>query len=182
MQSTGSRASRRVFVVAVILLAASAFAQQNFQNQTTNFTFDKTSAITSYNGSDPANPPYPGDMGAINLDNQNPGISVPWQLGYLNNGYLQPCNSFQWTPKKWIIGDGTHNGDEYQVSMSTACPYFTGEYGTYEDSNNTYDSFSAVATYTTKLVLSCSRYRGCHYFPQYSLLSGQGTIVQIVTQ
>jgi hypothetical protein len=166
--------------LAVLLLSFACVAQTSglYPPQSTTFTFDQTTAITSYNGSDPANPPYPDDMGSVNLSNPNPGIDVPWQLSYLNNGYLQPCDPLQWGAKVWILGDGTHAGDKYTLSAVTSCPYFTGEYGSYGDSTNILDGFSVTATYVRSFVRSCGRYNICHTFPVDKLQGGTGEVTQ----
>jgi len=142
------------------------------------FTFDKTTAIISWDGSDPANPPYPYQMGGVILNNVGiSGIDVPFQLGYLNNGFLEPCNPAAWGVKTWTIGDGTNAGDTYTVSASTTCPYFTGEYGNYENSNNRLDGFSITATYVRTFKRTCGRYR-CVTFPVDTLQGGTGTITE----
>jgi hypothetical protein len=116
------------------------------------FVFDKNQAITSWDGSDPANPPYPYAMGSVSLQTSFGGsygsaIDVPFELGYLNNGFLAPCDPLVWQPKVWTTGDGTHDGDTFSQSGSTTCPYFTGEWGTYQNSNNRLDGFSVIADY-----------------------------------
>jgi hypothetical protein len=184
-----------IFSLMFLMLAALAgFAQgpdYTFYPRTDNFTFDKTRTIVSWNGSDPSNPPYPHEMGAVGLDNNGIGsIDIPWQLGavtsdngvttsgYLNNGYLAPCNFSAWGPKSWVIGDGTHAGDTFMVTASTLCPYFTGEYGSAGNSYNISDGFSATATYVRTFKKSCNRGR-CTTFPVDTLTGGTGTTQQI---
>src|SRR5580700_234601 len=116
------------------------------------FTFNGStpcSAITSWNGDPTA---YSEDRGTICLTQGGTGggygsaIEVPFQLGFLNNGYLSPCDPITFGPKVWTKGDGTHDGDTFTLSGSTTCPYFTGEYG--GTSDNLLDGFSVVADYT----------------------------------
>ena len=140
------------------------------------------SAITSWDGSDPANPPYPYAMGAVCLTTQcgggyGSGIEIPFQLGYLNNGYLNPCNPITLSAKTWVIGDGTHNGDTFIVTGSALCPYFTGEYGTSGNSYNILDGFSVTVQYVRTFYKSCGR-TGCHTFPRDTLQGGTGVAQQ----
>ena len=167
-------------VLALSLLAVSAKAQAVPASDT--FTFNSSSQITSWNGSDPANPPYPYEMGAVSLTSSFGGgygsaIDVPFQFGFLNNGYLSPCNPIAFGPKTWIVGNGTHSGDVYSVSGSTTCPYFTGEYGNYDNSNNLLDGFSVVATYVHTGHTSC-RYGRCITYYIDVLRDGTGTITE----
>jgi len=177
-------------LAALVLAAAGARAQNYPVHISDTFSFDGTTAIIAYDGVTPANPPngaqaqFPYYMGAVELNNVGiSGISVPYDLndsrgyGYLNNGYLQPCDGVAWGAKTWTIGDGTHAGDTYQVSASTTCPYFTGEYGTYENSNNRLDGFNVTATYVRTFVRTCGRYR-CTTNPKDTLQGGTGTITE----
>jgi len=143
-------------------------------------------SITSYDGNTPANPPdgaqaqFPYHMGSVELSNAGiSGISVPFELGYLNNGDLEPCDPGQWGAKNWIVGDGSLNTPgTYTVTASTTCPYFTGEWGTYLNSNNRLDGFNVTATYTREIVPSCGRF-GCRGFhPVDTLQGGTGTITE----
>jgi hypothetical protein len=170
--------SPRSCIATLLLLVASAFASsaQTFSPRTDTFTFDNTSSIVSWDGSDPNNPPYPYEMGFVDLGNQ-PGIGIPWQLGYLNNGYLVPCNPLVWGSDTWVVGDGTHNGDTYTRPASTSCPYFTGEYGTSGNSSNILDSFSVVVKYVRTIRRVCSR-GGCHNNITDTLVGGTGEAVQ----
>jgi hypothetical protein len=102
-------------------------------------------------------------------------IEVPFQLGFLNNGYLAGCNPLVWQPRVFTLGDGTHAGDTFTVAGVTACPYYTGEYGTYENSNNRLDGFSVVADYTVVSFRSCGRF-GCHTYLSSVLTGGTGVI------
>jgi hypothetical protein len=160
------------------LVAAPVWAGTVVKSDT--FTFNASSMITSWDGSDPANPPYPDDMGAVSLQSpfgggHGSGIEVPWQLGYLNNGYLSPCDPIAWGQATYTIGDGTHTGDAFSVSGSTTCPGFTGEYGSYENSNNRLEGFSVTANYTVVKHTSCYRGRCVSYFASV-LAGGTGTI------
>ena len=168
---------RKMLAVAVLLLTLAAVASaQTFYPRTDDFGFDKTTAIISWHGSDPANPPYPYEMGSVALGSQ-PGIVIPWQLGYLNNGYLVPCNPLVWGNDTWIIGDGTHNGDTYTRPASTTCPYFTGEYGTSGNSSNILDGFSVTVKYVRTISQVCGR-GGCHKVITDTLQGGMGTAQQ----
>src|ERR1700758_1822376 len=132
------------FITLAVLAVACCLPSyaQTFSARTDTFVFDKTSAITSWNGS----APYPYHMGAVILTGPNgPGIIIPFELGYLNNGYLVPCDPIAWSAKTWVIGTGANNGDTYVVSGSTTCPYFTGEYGTSGNSADVLDGFSVTA-------------------------------------
>lgn len=161
-----------------LLLAVSAKAQTVSFSDT--FAFNNNSQITSWNGSDPANPPYPYEMGAVSLNSSFGGgygsaIDVPFQLGYLNNGYLSPCNPIAFGAKVWTKGDGTHTGDTFSVSGSATCPYFTGEYGNYENSNNRLDGFSVTANYIRTAHTAC-RYGRCTTYYTDTLQGGTGTV------
>jgi hypothetical protein len=143
------------------------------------FTFDSSSAITVWNDVPNA---YPEDMGAVSLNSAFGGgfgssLDVPFQLGFLNNGYLADCNPLAWGQKTYTVGDGTHNGDAFTVSGSTTCPYYTGEYGTYENSDNLLVGWSAVANYTMVQHKSCYRGRCITYFTSV-LQGGNGVVTE----
>ncbi len=161
----------------LVLSAPSAKAQTVVLSD--NFTFNGTtpcSSITSWNGNPNA---YPQDMGGICL-NQGDSyggygsfLDVPFQLGFLNNGYLAGCNPLAWGAKTFTIGDGTHNGDAFTVAGNTTCPYYTGEYG--GASNNLLVGFNVVASYTVVQHRSCNRGRCITYFTNV-LQGGTGTV------
>ena len=166
----------------LFLLMSTAMFAQTFSPRTDTFVFNNQSAITSWDGSDPANPPYPYGMGAVCLTSicgggYGSGIEIPFQLGYLNNGFLSPCNALTFSGKTWVIGDGTHNGDTYVITGSTLCPYFTGEYGTSGNSYNILDGFSVSVKYVRNFQRLCGR-TGCHLFPVDMLQSGTGVAQQ----
>lgn len=159
------------------VLAVTMFFTVNSSAQTVvksdTFTFDANGAIIAYDGVVNG---YPEEMGSVSF--VAPGgsaIDVPWQLGYLNNGYLSPCDPLVWGPKTYSKGDGTHAGDTYMTFGSTTCPYFTGEYGTYENSNNRLEGFSVQADYIMVQHRSCGR-RGCIYYLLPALTGGTGTV------
>jgi hypothetical protein len=171
-----------VLLLALVPIKAQAQAVPSYNN----FAFNASSVITSWNDSDPANPPYPEDMGKVSLQTDLSGgygsaISVPQQLGYLNHGELSPCDHINFDPKVWTSGDGTHSGDTFTQHGSTSCPYFTGEWGTYQNSNNRLDGFSVDANYvhtiTTKVV--CGR-GGCvkQITIKDTLTGGKGTVTE----
>jgi len=201
------RLVKRIALTLVLALAPLGARAQNYPVLISDtFTFDGTTAIVAYDGATPANPPngaqaqFPYHMGDVVLINANPypssgppnyvgisGIDVPFDLndsrgyGYLNNGQLRPCNSVDWGAKNWTIGDDTTRnlGDTYTVSASTTCPYFTGEYGTYENSNNRLVGFSVTATFTlTSFTKHCPRGRPCYFTPNFTLQGGTGTITE----
>ncbi len=172
-------------LLAIGLLALLVLSTPSAKAQTVvlsdNFTFNGTtpcSSITSWNGDPNA---YPEDRGSICL-NQGDSyggfgsfLDVPFQLGFLNNGYLAGCNPLAWGPKTFTIGDGTHNGDAFKVAGSTTCPYYTGEYG--GASNNLLVGFNVVASYTVVQHRSCNRGRCITYFTNV-LQGGMGTVEQ----
>ena len=144
-----------------------------------NFTFNGTtpcSSITSWNGNQNA---YPEDMGSICLTQGDSYggygsfLDAPFQLGFLNNGYLAGCDPLAWGPKVFTIGNGTHNGDAFTVTGSTTCPYYTGEYGGASD--NELVGFKVVANYTVVQHRSCYRGRCITYFTNV-LQGGNGTV------
>src|ERR1700675_1067051 len=139
-------------------------------------TIQPCSGITAWNGDTQA---YAQDMGSICLHQgdlyggSGSYLDVPWQLGFLNNGYLAGCNALTWDARIFSIGDGTHPGDAFTQAGSTTCPYYTGEYG--GDSDNILVSWSVVASYTVVQRRSCSRYR-CTTYLTNVLLGGTGTV------
>src|SRR5215472_12021457 len=114
--------------IAILGLASFTAAQDRSQGGFSDtFVFDRNSQITSWDGSDPSAPPYPGDMGAVSLRTSFGGsygsaIDAPFQLGYLNNGFLAPCDPLTLGPKVWTIGDGTNIGDTFTQYGATTCP------------------------------------------------------------
>jgi hypothetical protein len=177
----GTKMKLSVLPLLFLLLVTSVLAQ-TFSPRTDTFAFNNQSAITSWNGSDPSNPPYPYGMGAVCLTTQcgggyGSGIEIPFELGYLNNGFLSPCDPITFSPKTWVIGDGTHSGDAFIVTGSTLCPYFTGEYGSSGNSGNILDGFSVTVKYVRQFQRFCGR-TGCHNLPVDTLQSGTGVAQQ----
>ena len=176
-----------LLIVAVFLCAVSVKAQ-TVRSDTFLFAAPSTPTatceqITSWDGTDPAIPPYPYDMGSICLStgdgaptSPGSGIFVPFQLGYLNNGDLAGCDAIVWQPKVWVAGDGTHAGDKYTISGSTTCPYYTGEYGPDSPSAHLLDGFSVVADYTMVQKRACPRFRPCYYYLVGVLQGGEGVV------
>src|ERR1700739_939331 len=173
---------KRALLAAAVLMLS--FVPVSTKAQTVSFSdtfaFNNNSQITSWNGSDPSNPPYPSEMGAVSLNSSFGGgygsaIDVPWQFGFLNNGYLSPCNPIAFGSKVWTKGDGTHTGDAFSVSGSTTCPYFTGEYGSYDNSNNRLEGFSVTASYVRTVHTVC-RYGKCTTYYVDGLQGGSGTV------
>jgi hypothetical protein len=168
---------KKLMAVVVLLLAGiTSKAQTTVLSD--NFTFNGTtpcSNITQWNGVPNA---YP-DMGSIclNQGDEYGGygsfLDVPFELGFLNNGYLAGCDPLVWDPKTFTIGDGTHNGDAFTVAGKTTCPYYTGEYG--GSSNTLSVGFSAVASYTVVQHRSCYRGSCITYFTSV-LTGGTGTV------
>lgn len=165
-----------------LLVAVPSFAQGTYPIPSTAFTFGPGygSAATC---SVVAFPDYSTYSGWICLNQGDPiggygsYLDVPFQLGYLNNGYLAGCNPLTWQPKVFTVGDGTHNGDVFSVAGATTCPYYTGEYGTYDDSNNRLDGFNVVANYVVIQHRSCYRGRCTTYFTN-TLQNGTGEVVE----
>jgi hypothetical protein len=171
-------------VVLASLSAIPAAAQDRshggFSDQ---FTFDGTGAVVTWNGVANA---YYGDMGSVSIQSQFGGgygsaIDVPWQLGYLNNGFLSPCDPMVPSAKVWTIGDGTHIGDAFTQHFATTCPYFTGEWGSYNNSTNRLDSFSVDANYVyVKGPRTCPRFKPCYYPIVVTLAGGSGTVTDSI--
>jgi len=136
------------------------------------------SSITEWNGDPNA---YPDEMGAVCLYQGDPYggpgsfLSAPFQLGFLNNGYLAGCNSLTWQAKVFTKGDGTHVGDTYTQIGATTCPYYTGEYGTFQNSDHRLVGWNVVANFTIVAHRSCTRY-GCRTFLSSALTGGTGTV------
>lgn len=169
---------RAILGLAMLVFGATA-AQAQLSN---NFAFDATGAITEWDGVPNA---YPEDMGGVKLTpitgGYGSGIDVPWQLGYLNNGFLEPCNPITWGAKVWTKGTGSSIGDTFTVHGVTTCPDFTGEYGTGYNSNNRLEGFSVDANY--KLAQGnrvCPRYRPCYYQVINALQGGTGTVTDTI--
>jgi hypothetical protein len=83
-------ATLALLVMSAFPAAAQDRSQGGFSDQ---FTFDAHSLITTWNGVTNA---YDGDMGSVSIQSQFGGgygsaIDVPFQLGYLNNGFLSQC-------------------------------------------------------------------------------------------
>lgn len=173
-----------LLLFSIIAIAGPAHAQTYQGPHSDTFTFAglagnaTCSDILSWDGVTDA---YPEDMGAICLNQGDPGggfgsfVDVPFQLGYLNNGYLAGCNAITFGPKVFSIGDGTHTGDAFSISGSTTCPGYTGEWGNYLDSNNRLDGFNVTANYTVAKRTSCYRGR-CTTFYTNTLQGGTGVV------
>ena len=159
-------------LLVVGLFAVPARAQTIVLSAT--FTFGSTvtcSNITSWNGGSTA---YPEDMGSIcpNQGDLYGGygsfLDVPWQLGFLNNGYLAGCNPLTNGQKTFTSGDGTHNGDTFTWPASTTCPYYTTAGGLSV-------GFSIVGSFTVAKHQSC-RYGRCITWFTNVLNSGTGIV------
>ena len=171
-----------VFAVLALLVVGTTLSAQSVVKSAT-FTFGSPASstatcfpITSWNGVPDA---YPEDMGAMcpNQGDPNGGygsfLDVPFQLGFLNNGYLAGCNPLTWGQKTFTTGDGTHAGDAFTQPAITSCPYYTGEYG--GSSNNLSVGWSIVANFTVVKHTYCGRY-GCHSFLSNVLTGGTGMV------
>jgi hypothetical protein len=170
-------------LLALVTLTLITAVQSRAQMSDT-FAFNSLAAITSWDGSDPLSPPYPYAMGAVSLNSAFGGtwgasLDVPFQLGYLNNGYLADCMAMSWGQRNFTTGDGTHTGDAFTVNGSTTCPYYTGEYGTVDNSDNLLVGWSVVASYTVIKHQSC-RYGRCTTYFTYQLVGGTGTVYETV--
>jgi hypothetical protein len=175
-----------IWAIAVLAsLSAIPAAAQNRSNGgfSDTFTFDGHSQITEWNSVPNA---YPYDMGSVSLLSSFGGsygsaIDVPSELGYLNNGFLAPCDPMVFSLKVWTIGDGTHIGDAFTQHSTTTCPYFTGEWGTYLNSNNRLDGFSVDASYVyVKGPRTCPRFKPCYYPVVVTLAGGSGTVTDSI--
>lgn len=122
---------------------------------------------------------YPMEMGGVCPNGYFTSLLVPFQLGYLNNGDLDPCDPLVWGPKTFTKGDGTHAGDTYTQSGGTSCPYFTGEYGTYENSNNRLEGWSITANFQVDTYTTYYHNRAIlHYF--VVLVGGTGVVTDTI--
>ena len=157
----------------LFLLSLSAFAQ------TASFTFGGTLNgyyvlggtpkslngcvnNTSWNGTS-----YP-DNGefCINYEATVSGITIPYELGFPNNGYLLQSCTMSFGAPVYTNGNGTHAGDTFSISGAAVC----------KDNVN-------ITTFTqnfvvTKVVTTC-RYGRCLTDVDYSLVGGSGTATVI---
>ena len=184
---------KHILAAALFMLGAVAGVSAQTVQKSDTFTFATGAAIARWTVSpacggitawDGVANAYPEDMGGVCITQPAGGgygssIDVPFQLGYLNNGSLDPCDHINLGPKVFTVGDGTHTGDQFTVSGSTTCPYFTGEYGTYENSNNRLEGFSVVATYTVFRYIQIVRGAVVVRY-NYILTSGTGTVADSV--
>lgn len=137
--------------------------------------------ILSWNGVIDA---YPENMGDVCAFSYNTGISIPFQLGFLNNGSLEPCNPMNWGNKTWGTRedgtpmDGTQAGDTYTQSGGTTCPYFTNEYGgTLGD--HVLAGFVITADFTmVKVTPKCFRFPCPKPYLKPVLQGGKGTATE----
>jgi hypothetical protein len=168
---------KAVLALALFVVGGNAVSAQLAPTSAT-FTFSGgmgTCQPTVYNGDPTLN-------GWICLNQGDPiggygsYLDVPFQLGFLNNGYLAGCNTITWDPKVFTIGNGSHNGDAFTVHGSTTCPYYTDEYGA--SVSHFLDGFSVDANYTVLQHRSCNRGRCITYFTNV-LLGGNGEATQV---
>jgi hypothetical protein len=164
-------------ILALFVVGAPAVKAQSVVKSAT-FTFGPavtTTAtcfpVTMWNGVTNA---YPEDMGAIcpyqgdSYGGYGSFLSVPWQLGFLNNGYLAGCNPMIWGQKTPTNGDGTHAGDTFTQPATTTCPYYTTP-------NGVSVGFNIVGNFTVVKHTSCGRY-GCRSFLSNVLTGGTGVV------
>ena len=173
---------KKLLVVVLFLVFASVISMhaQTYPVSSVSFIFGPgavCSNITSLNG-------QPTEQSAaICLHQGDPlggygsYIDVPFELGFLNNGYLAGCDPISFGAKVYTVGDGTHAGDKFSVSGSTTCPYYTGEYGTYLDSDHRLDGFNVTANYVISTSRVCGRF-GCHAYLTTTLTGGAGEVVE----
>jgi hypothetical protein len=174
---------KKVISVALLMLftiLVTVSRAQSYPVPSASFTFGPgatCSTITSLNGA-------PTEQSAgICLHQGDPlggygsFIDVPFELGFLNEGYLAGCDPIAFGPKVYTLGDGTHAGDKFTVSGSTTCPYYTGEYGAYLDSDHRLDGFSVTANYIISTSRVCGRF-GCHTYLTTTLTGGTGEVVE----
>lgn len=166
-----------VFAVLALLVVGACTLRAQSVTKSATFTFGSPApcaAITVWNGVPAA---YPEDMGTICPNQGDPSggygsfLSVPFQLGFLNNGYLAGCNPLTWGQKTFTTGDGTHAGDAFTQPAITSCPYYTGEYG----NPGLSVGWSIVANFTVVKRTYCGRY-GCHSFLSNVMTGGTGAV------
>ena len=160
---------------------------QNEPPPPATFTFGPTTACSAIVLNDDPNLtgticPYQGDPSG----GYGSFLDVPYQLGFLNNGYLAGCDPMVWGQKTFAqrpdgtTGDGTQAGDTFTQPASTTCPYYTGEYGG-AIPDNFLPQFSIVANFTVEKIISCGRY-GCRSFLKTRLTGGTGVVEETVVQ
>ena len=146
----------------IVLMAGIAAAQ------TATFTFaglpspfsqnqGRCTSITSWNGVSNA---YPQDMGGICLDIYPAvytDITIPWQLGFPNGGFLE-SGSTSWQPL-------VNNGDGTATQQFTATNFYDG--------GNT--TIAATVNYQLVTETMCGR-GGCHKFSAWQVVGGSGTV------
>lgn len=162
-----------VITLALLVVGVTVNAQST---TTATFTYGPINSgtcsnITAWNGVPNA---YPGDMGTVCTGQADPSsgpegyfsyLSVPFQLGFPNNGYMASCH-ITWGQQTYSIGNGAHTGDRFTwTSISSNC---------YDAPNVT---FTATGTYTVTIHTSC-RYGRCTSYATYTLQDGTGTVSQ----
>jgi hypothetical protein len=175
---------KAALALALFVVGGNAVSVQQFVPTSATFSFTAPThnavceVITSWNGVPNA---YPQDMGAVCFNGDNgygSSLFVPSELGFLNNGFLSPCDAIAWDPKNFTLGDGTHSGDLFSVHGSAACPYFVDEYGA--DVSHFLVSFTVDANYQVviKTVYSPRSHRYVSTLG-YALLGGSGEVTQV---
>jgi hypothetical protein len=115
---------------------------------------------TSWNGTS-----YPADNGefCINYEPTVSGITIPYELGFPNNGYLLQSCTMTFGSPVYTSGNGTQVGDTFSISGSATCNY-----------NVNITSFTQNFV-VTSVVTHC-RYGKCITDVNYSLIGGSGTV------
>ena len=176
-----------LFWLVVFFVFVATVNAQNAPPPPATFTFGPTTACSAIVLNDDPNLtgticPYQGDPSG----GYGSFIDVPYQLGFLNNGYLAGCDPMVWGQKTFAqrpdgtIGDGTQAGDTFRQPASTTCPYYTGEYGG-AIPDNFLPQFSIVGNFTVEKIISCGRY-GCRSHLKTSLTGGTGVVEETVVQ
>ena len=113
----------------IAFLFATTVHGQNAPPPPATFTFGPTTACSAIVLNDDQNLtgticPYQGDPSG----GYGSFIDVPYQLGFLNNGYLAGCDPMVWGQKTFAqrpdgtTGDGTQAGDTFTQPAATTCP------------------------------------------------------------
>lgn len=173
------------FILTLAALCASpAKAQTLTKSFSQDFTFGP-SYSTQYSSGSPTCSPITSITGwsgtgggevCYGSDYYGANIDVPFQLGFLNNGYLDPCSQMHFGAPVWLKGNATTVGSIYYINGSTTCPYFTGEYGTDFNSNDRLDGFTVMIEHSIASSYKTCRLGRCvtHYVD--IVTGGTGTI------
>jgi len=159
---------KKRFALTVLLFGLCTGTPAHAQTKSDTFTFGSAGVIGTTQSSncssitawDNVVDAYPQDMGVACFNfypNPYSGMEIPWQLGYPNNGFLLDQTPFTWAPMVWTSST---------TYTQTGTAAYTG-YGA-----------GVVVTVNTNVVVTYRKYcwRGCHYFPVYTLTGGTGVV------